>query len=77
MKKFAMLSTAALALAAVVTGCVQKSDVETVQATQKEIPGGEPTATNARESEVDSAGGAIPGRRPEARCVVSDPLHSA
>jgi protein-disulfide isomerase len=37
MKKLAMLSTAALALAAVVTGCAQKSDVEAVQATQKEI----------------------------------------
>lgn len=37
MKKFAMLSTAALALAVVMTGCAQKSDVEAVQATQKEI----------------------------------------
>ncbi len=37
MKKFVMLSTAALALAVVVTGCAQKADVEAVQATQKEI----------------------------------------
>jgi len=37
MKTFAAMSTAALALALLVTGCAQKSDVEAVQATQKEI----------------------------------------
>jgi protein-disulfide isomerase len=37
MKKLATLSTATLALGLLLVGCAQKSDVEAVQATQKEI----------------------------------------